>query len=132
METAEKLAALACGAVFCCLVLRQQNRALSALVSLMACTGLLALVVGFFRPVLAVAGELRELAGLDEDTTGPLFQILGISLIVRLAAGICQDAGETAVANTVELVGGLLTFYAGLPLLSAVLELVRELLEEIS
>lgn len=132
MATAGSVAALACVAAVCCLVLRQQSRALSLLVSLAACVGLLLLGVGFFQPVLEVAEELRELAGLDRETTGPLFKILGVGLLTQLAAGVCRDAGEGAVASTVELVGGLLTFYAGLPLLKAVLELVRELLEGIS
>lgn len=131
METAGKVAALACVAAVFCLVLQKHSGAMSLVLSLAACIGLLLLGIGFFRPLLETAVELQQLAGLDDGMTGPLFKILGIGLLTQLACGVCSDAGESAVAKTAELVGGLLAFYAGLPLLKAVLELVRGLLEEI-
>lgn len=132
METAGKIAALACVTAVFAVMLRQRGQALSVLLSLAACIGVILLAAGFFQPILDAARKLQTLAGLGDELTEPLFKILGISLVTHLAAGVCTDAGEGSVARAVELAGGLLALYAGLPLLLAVLELVQQLLEEVA
>ena len=46
----------------------------------------------------------------------------------RIAAGVCSDAGEQALENAVELTASILAVYAALPLLTAVLDLLQEML----
>ena len=54
---------------------------------------------------------------------------LGIGLLTQLTASVCADAGESTVARLIELCGSVLGIYTALPLLEAVLSLLRTMLE---
>ena len=49
--------------------------------------------------------------------------------MTQLTASVCADAGESTVARLIELCGSVLGIYTALPLLEAVLSLLRTMLE---
>ena len=62
--------------------------------------------------------------------TGIFHTFMGIpailaGILTQLASTVCADAGENAVAKTVELCGGALAVCVALPLMEAVLELLQ-------
>ena len=57
-----------------------------------------------------------------------MIKTLGIGVVTRIAADFCRDAREGALAGVVELAGTVLALAAVLPLMSAVLELLTQLL----
>ena len=128
METAVKIAAAAMIAAVLCLLLRETCRPLSVLVSLGSCAVVLLLGLRFLTPVLSVMERLQRLSGLSDVITMPLLKTAAIGILTQVASGICSDAGETALAKISELSGTVLSIYVSLPLLSAVLELLEELL----
>ena len=86
------------------------------------------LAVRMLAPIFEVAETIRDLTGLSSAVTAPLFKVTAIGLIGRIAAGVCSDAGEHALENAVELTASILAVYAALPLLTAVLDLLQEML----
>ena len=54
--------------------------------------------------------------------------LVAIALVVKVGAGLCRDAGESALASVVETAGAVCTLLVSLPLLRAVLELLMELM----
>ena len=74
---------------------------------------------------------LRELAGnsgVSLALFGPLYKTVAIALVVKVGAGLCRDAGESALASVVETAGAVCALLVSLPLLRAVLELLMELM----
>ena len=128
METAYRIAALAIVTAVLCVLLRQSSRPLALLVTLAACVGVLLLGLELLAPVRTVARQLQRLSGLSDAVTGPLWKVVGIGLLTQAASAVCSDAGESALAKTVEVSGSLLALYAALPLLSSVLSLLEQLL----
>ncbi len=78
--------------------------------------------------------HLAEWQGLfGQESTyrygGILLRCLGTALAVELAADICRDAGEAAVAGRLELAGKITILILSLPLLNELLSVVGELLQ---
>ena len=128
METMARVAALAALAAFLCVLLRERERTLALLLSAAACVLGLFLTVRMVEPILSVAREIQALSGLGTAVTAPLFKVTAIGMLCRIAAGVCGDAGEHGLQKAVELSGSLLALYAALPLVSAVLALLEDML----
>ena len=62
-----------------------------------------------------------------EALLSPLLKCVGVALLSQLASAICLDAGQGALAKTVELGGAVLALTLSLPLISAVLSLLEQL-----
>ncbi|MBE3573919.1 MAG: stage III sporulation protein AD [Firmicutes bacterium] len=90
-------------------------------------TGLAAaLVVAlFFLPqvgqVVRLLESLATQAGLDPLYLRTILKIIGIAYLVGFASQLSRDAGERALAETVEFAGKALILVAALPVFYAVL-----------
>ena len=128
MELSWKITALALVAVVLCVLIRENQKPLSVLLSLLSCVGILLLAVVFLEPVLEVFRKLTALSGVDDEIISPMLKVAGVGLLTQISAAICHDAGEGALGKTVELCGTILAMYVSLPLLLAVLELVENMM----
>ena len=128
METMVKVAALGALTAVLCLVVREREKTLGLLLSLAGCAIALLAALQLLSPIFSVAEQLRALSGLSTAVTAPLFKVTAIGILSRVAAGVCGDAGEKALERAVELSGSILALYAALPLVSAVLELLEDML----
>lgn len=123
-----KITALALVAVVLCVVIRENQKPLSVLLSLLACIGIMLLGIAILDPILEVFKKLVGFSGMEDEIISPMLKVAGVGLMTQVAAGICQDAGENALGKTVELCGTVLAMYAALPLLLAVLDLVESMM----
>lgn len=57
-----------------------------------------------------------------------LLKVLAVAYLADFTAQICKDAGETAIADKVELAGKVIIFYLAVPVMMSVLELVNKML----
>lgn len=128
MDIAAKIAGIAMIAAVFCILLREHEKSLSVLASVLACMGILLLTLELLRPVWSVAEQLRRMSHLSDVMTAPLWKVVGIGLLTHMASGVCADAGESALAKIVEVSGSILAVYTSIPLLSAVLSLLETLL----
>ena len=100
-----------------------------------------ALLIGFalsilvFSYVLGMAGRLlEEFAGLQQylgdskGYLGILMKVVGITYLCEFSAGICKDAGFSAVSDQIEILGKLSVLFAGLPILLAVIRQIYSIL----
>ncbi|HIU96233.1 MAG: stage III sporulation protein AD [Anaerovoracaceae bacterium] len=87
---------------------------------------------------LSVADRLAEifsfLQGIyDNVTYGRTFfpvilKVLAVAYITDFTAQLCRDAGEASIGSKVELAGKIIIFYLAMPILTAILELIKTLL----
>ncbi len=128
MDVMLKISALAVLAAVLCVLLRQNEKVSALALSVLACVSVLILGFQFMQPVWSIVERLRELSGLSNGLTAPLFKVVGIGLLTQIAGSVCTEAGEASLAKAVEISGTLLSVYASLPLLAAVLSLVEKLI----
>lgn len=118
-------------AVICAVVavlVREKAGTMAILLSLAACAFSLLLAFRFFAPVLEFAEKLRDLSGLNGAATAPLLKVAGLGILTQVSSSLCEDAGEKAMAKTVEICGSVFAVYVSLPLMTAVLELLESVL----
>lgn len=112
-----------------CVVLIQlvkKHRAEFALLLSLCAIALLGIcLLGLLKPLLTFLTKLQALAGVNSALMEAMLKVIGIGILTQLASTVCADAGENAVAKTVELCGGALAVCVALPLMEAVLELLQ-------
>ena len=73
-------------------------------------------VVGLAAEAISQLQALSAQAGIDSEVLKLLVKALGICLTAQLAANLCQDSGESALASAVELLGRGAILLMALPL----------------
>lgn len=101
---------------------------MALVLTICAVTLILALSMTAFRPIRALMDVLAQRAGLSAAVLAPVLKTLGISILSRIAAELCRDAGESGLAAAVEVAGGACALLVCLPLFEAVLGLILDLL----
>lgn len=128
MSTALQVISLAVVCAVLCVLLRERTGTLAMLLTLTVCVCALLVMFRFFTPILDFAARLRQLSGLSDSVTAPLLKVTGMGLLTQVACGLCEDAGEKALARTVEICGSVFAVYVSLPLMTAVVELLESML----
>lgn len=110
------------------LVIKRNQPELALLLALSALLAILAGALSLWGELRVFLTELTEGTALNEALLSPLVKCLVLSVTARLAADVCKDAGSAALASAVELVGAAAGVAVSLPLLRAVLQMIRALL----
>nr|WP_317323283.1 SpoIIIAC/SpoIIIAD family protein [uncultured Flavonifractor sp.] len=128
METMLKVGAVAVAAALCAVAVKGTARQLALALSLTGAAVILGLALGALEDVVAMAEDLREMAGLSPAVVAPVLKTVGIAVLTQIASQVCRDAGEGGIAAAAETAGTALALCAALPLLRAVLDTVGALL----
>lgn len=123
-----KVAAAAIAAALCAVVVRKQSPEIALALGVGACALVVLYCSGALSSVAELADKLAETGGLSAQMVEPVMKTAGIAIVTRLAADFCKDAQEGGLASAVELAGTALALAAVLPLMSAVLDVLTELL----
>lgn len=103
-------------AAFLAAVLRRQNPEQAMAVTLGAGALLLTVVLSHAVPLIGNMRALLENSGLSGEYLHVVFKALGICLLTQLAADVCKDAGEQALANKAEFAGKVSLLLLAVPL----------------
>ncbi|MBM6947397.1 SpoIIIAC/SpoIIIAD family protein [Mordavella massiliensis] len=79
----------------------------------------------------AVLGRLREIMAyidLAPVYLEMLVKMLGITFVAEFSSALCQDAGYQTIARQIEIAAKLAVLVLGLPVVLALLEMIREFL----
>ena len=121
-----------CGAAIIALIaiiiLRGQRSEFAPIVSLSAA------VILFTAAAVGIVPVLSELRGFIDGTgfekyLSTLVKALGITLAVQFSAELCRDAGESAIASKLELIGKVEMIVLALPLIRELIGLAGGLME---
>lgn len=111
------------------LVLRQVNPAFSLCIGIFCACGIL---LGMMSSVSGLSDFLRTLsvqAGIDDDGFEVLLKALGVGYLTQFASDLCKDAGESALASSVETVGRVTIVCLAMEPASALLTMIGEMLK---
>ena len=75
--------------------------------------------------------QLQENTGIDPQFVRILLKSVGIGLVAEIAGLICTDAGNAALGKTIQILATAVILWLALPLMGALLELVRRIMEEV-
>ena len=86
---------------------------------------------GHFKRLTVVLDIMEEIAGyidLAPAYTGMLIKMLGITYVAEFSSAICRDAGYQTIAQQIEIFGKAVVLVLGLPVILALLEMIRDFL----
>ena len=128
MEQAIQVTGLCVAGAVLALTIRRGSPETALLLSICAAVTVLLAVGQALGEMLDFLKELAQRSGIPNGLLVPLYKTVGIALVVRVGAGLCTDAGESALGKVVETAGAVCALTAALPLLRTVLELMMELM----
>lgn len=85
----------------------------------------------YLEPVLELLRSLEESAGLDGDMILILMKAVGIGLVTEIAGLVCADSGNASLGKVLQLLGTAVILWMSIPLFTALMELIRDILEGI-
>ena len=115
-------------AVILALSLKSKNPEYSTFISVAVCLVLLFICVSRMRVMLSGIEVLTEIR-MDSTYLVILVKLIGIAYICEFAASISKDAGYSAVASQIELLGKLTMLVVSLPVFMQVVQTVLSLID---
>ncbi len=109
-------------------ILKQYKPEFAMYVSLIAGALILFMLLDKLTGIVELLANLSNKAGIDNQFLGILLKITGIAFLTEFAVSICQDSGETAIANKIDLGGKVIIIAISIPIISALLELIIKIL----
>lgn len=116
--------------VMCVLVVtvRQLKPEMSLLLVIACGVVLTFFLIGYLSPLLSEIAAIASQGGIDSGFVSVALKSLGICIAVQTASDVCRDAGQTALAEKIELGGRLALLIVALPLFRQLLDLALEII----
>lgn len=118
------LMALIIIAVILALSLKGRNPEISSIISLGLCLSIIAICVQRMKLIIYRIRAVSLNVDMDKSYIVILLKLIGIAYICEFAAGISKDAGYSAVASQIELLGKLTMLMVSLPVLGQVIDII--------
>lgn len=80
--------------------------------------------ISILEGILGGFHRITRLIPMEQEYIHLLLKMIGITYIAEFASAICKDAGYSAVAGQIELVGKLTILSMGLPIVMALFETI--------
>jgi len=110
------------------IILKQYKPEFTIYVSLIAGTIILFMVMDKLNGVVNILQALANKTGVASGFLGILLKITGIAILTEFAVSICKDSGETAIASKIDLGGKIIIISISIPIITALLELIINIL----
>ncbi len=125
MDTLIKGAAMGITAAVLGLMLKKTGPELALLLAAAACAAILSGAFAMASDIVAFADDLALESGLSGELMAPVLKCTGIAIVSKLSSDVCKDAGAASAAGAVELLGAASGIAVSIPLLRAVLNIIR-------
>jgi len=113
------------------LVLSNNRKDISTLLSIAAVCILAVIALGYLEHVFDFFDSLAAKAGFDKQLLQILLKTAGISILSDFCTMICTDAGNGAMAKALQMLSCSIVLWISLPLFRNLLDLVSKLLENV-
>ena len=109
------------------IMLKEYRKDFAVYAALIGGTIILYYIIGYLQNIVNFLNGLAD-SGINSEFISLLIKITGISILTEFAVSICKDSGESAIASKVDLGGKLLVISLSIPVISATLSGLLELL----
>ena len=131
MEQFLQVAAGVIAAVIMWIILSKQGKEYALILSICACTLIFFVMFRFLEPVVDLLTQLQSLGNLQPEWLGIMLKAVGIGLIGEMGAMICNDAGNTVLGKTLQILGTAAVLWLSIPLINSFLELLGQILGDV-
>lgn len=118
-------------AIILSLALAKKTQDISVLISIAVCCMVMGAAVYFLTPLVDLIKQLQLIGNLDSGAFSILLKAVGIGLIGEISSLICADSGNTALGKALQILSVIVILWLSLPLMTALLETVQNMLGEL-
>ena len=123
-----KIIGVALTALIIIIVLKQYKPEFATYASIIAGAIILFMVMDKLFAIVNLITDLTNKTGAGAEFIKILFKITGIAILTEFAVSICNDSGETAIANKIDFGGKIIIISISIPIITALLELIISIL----
>lgn len=124
-----KIVAISIVAVLLITILKSVKKDDFALiVTIITAVILFTLVLVKLESITSLLESLVQKSGINKEYLTLLLKVTGISYVIELATNICKDAGNSAIASKVEMLGKISIVVLTIPILTTVISTVLNIL----
>jgi len=110
------------------ITLKQEKPEMALFIGIAAGALILLLLIGEIRDIVVFIQRISVQANVDFMYLSTIFKVIGIAYIAEFGSQICKDAGENAIASKIELGGKLIILVLTIPILTALMEVITDIL----
>ena len=110
------------------IIIRQYKPEFTLYVSLLAGALILLFLMDKMGGIIDLLTTLSNKTVINNEFLVLLIKITGIAFLTEFALSICKDAGESAIANKIDMGGKVIIVSMSIPIISSLLETVIEIL----
>ena len=123
-----KIIGIGLTALIIIIILKQYRPEFALYTSIIAGIFILVLSLNNISGVIGMLKDLSSKANINSNFLGIILKITGIAILTEFAVSICQDSGESAIANKIEIGGKVIIITISLPIISTLLETILKIL----
>lgn len=123
-----KIIAIALVALILIILLKQYKPEFALYISLLTGVLILLLVMDKLTGIVQLIQSISNKANINNQFITILIKITGIAFLSEFAVSICKDAGESAIANKVDMGGKVIIISMSIPIIASLLETVVKIL----
>ena len=123
-----KIVGIALISLIIIVLLKQYKKEFAIYISLLAGVLILLLVMDKFEGIIDLIRSIANRSSINTELIGLILKITGIAFLAEFAVSICNDSGETALSNKIEIGSKIIIISMSIPIFSSLLELILKIL----
>ena len=124
-----KIVAISIIAVLLITVLKTTKREdFSVILTIIASILLFTFAILKLEDVIELLNNIINKSGINKEYLKLLIKVTGITYIIEIASNICKDAGSSALATKVEMLGKLSIVVLTIPIITSVVSVITEII----
>ncbi len=113
------------------LTLTNRGKEYGIVLTILVCCMVLVIAFTYLDPVLKFLQELKRLADLETEMLLTLLKVVGIALLGEMATLICNDAGNSSLGKTLQILGSAVILWIAIPIFRSLINLLQRILGEL-
>ncbi|SHI08300.1 stage III sporulation protein AD [Sporobacter termitidis DSM 10068] len=122
-----KVAAVAVAGTVLGLVIKKNSPEMALMLTISLALIALYLAFDTIKSVTDFITSMASAAQISPAVLTVVLKAVGISIVTKLSADVCRDAGQSSVASGIELTGAFAALYIALPLFKTVMDMLESL-----
>lgn len=85
-------------------------------------------ILSGIKSIFDYFANIVEKTGIDNTMFNTLLKIIGVGYLIEFSASVCNDSGNSSIADKIVLAGKILIFTLSLPIITTLFNMVMELI----
>ena len=78
--------------------------------------------------IIQLIKSISDKSGINSTFLSIILKSTGIAILTEFAVSVCNDSGESAIANKIEIGSKVIIIYLSIPIISSLLEIITKIM----